>query len=61
VQTVRHWDRQPLLKEHVIGSIHYLQSLAVSRRHCCAPAIVNLACKGLRLPHDTDMVQVVIL
>jgi hypothetical protein len=26
-----------------------------------AAAIVNLACKGLRLPHDTDMVQVVIL
>ena len=24
-------------------------------------AMVNLACKGLRLPHDTDMVQVVIL
>jgi hypothetical protein len=24
-------------------------------------AIVNLACKGLRLPNDTDMVKVVIL
>ena len=24
-------------------------------------AIVNLACKGLRLPNDTDMVKVIIL